>query len=115
MIQPPVLGHALEELWLRTGELKVLSTYLPKVRSYYDWLSRERDADQSGLIGIVSPYDAGTDNNQSFDRSLGLSNPGRVGILWANRKLDWYNIIRGKSFDYRTLLKRNRSWSSIGS
>jgi hypothetical protein len=85
MIQPPVLGHALEELWLRTGELKVLSTYLPKVRSYYDWLSRERDADQSSLIGIVSPYNAGTDNNQSFDRSLGLSNPGRVGILWANR------------------------------
>jgi len=108
MIQPPVLAHALEELWLQIGDLKILSTYLPRVRAYYDWLSRERDADQSGLIGIVSPYEAGTDNNPSFDRSLGLSDPGRIGILWANRKLDWYNIVRGKNFDYRTLLKRNR-------
>ena len=108
MIQPPVLAHALEELWLQTGDLKLLATYLPRVRAYYEWLNRERDTDGSGLIGIVSPYEAGTDNNPSFDSALGLSNPGRMGILWANRKLDWYNIIRGKSFDYRTLIKRDR-------
>ena len=108
MIQPPVLAHALEELWLQTGDSSVLTSYLKKVRAFYDWLSRERDSDGSGLIGIVSPYEAGTDNNPSFDRALGLSNPSRMGILWANRKLDWYNIIRGKNFDYRTLIERDR-------
>ncbi|MBT4126580.1 MAG: hypothetical protein HOJ22_08450 [Chloroflexi bacterium] len=108
MIQPPVLAHALEELWLQTGDSDVLARFLPKVRAYYDWLNRERDADDSGLIGIVSPYEAGTDNNPSFDAALGMSNPGRNGILWANRKLDWYNIIRGRNFDYRTLIKRDR-------
>jgi glycogen debranching enzyme len=108
MIQPPVLAHALEELWLQTGDSTLITSYLNRVRAFYDWLSRERDADGSGLIGIVSPYEAGTDNNPSFDRTLGLSNPGRMRILWANRKLDWYNIIRGKNFDYRTLIKRDR-------
>jgi hypothetical protein len=108
MIQPPVLAHALEELWLQTGDSKLLATYLPRVRAFYDWLSRERDTDGSGLIGIVSPYEAGTDNNPSFDAALGVSNPGRMRILWENRKLDWYNIIRGKNFDYRTLIKRDR-------
>jgi glycogen debranching enzyme len=107
MIQPPVLAHALEELWLQTGDSEILGAYLPRVRAYYDWLHRERDADQSGLIGIVSPYEAGTDNNPSFDAELGLSNPGRIRILWANRKLDWYNVIRGKGFDYRTLIRRD--------
>ena len=108
MIQPPVLAQALEELWLQTDDREMLAKYLPKVRAFYDWLSRERDVDQSGLIGIVSPYEAGTDNNPSFDRELGLTNPGRKRILWANRKLDWYNIFRGRGFDYRTLLKRDR-------
>ena len=108
MIQPPVLAHALEELWLQTGDLQLLERYLPRVRAYYDWLSRERDPDQSGLIGIVSPYEAGLDNNPSFDRALGVSNPGRTRILMTNRMLDWYNIIRGKNFDYRTLIKRDR-------
>lgn len=108
MIQPPVLAHALDELWGQTGNAELLSSYLPKVRAFYDWLSRERDGDDSGLIGIVSPYEAGTDNNPSFDRALGLSNPSRAGILWANRKLDWYNIVRGGNFDYQTLIKRDR-------
>jgi glycogen debranching enzyme len=108
MIQPPVLAHALEELWLQTGDLDLLKKYLPRVRAYYNWLSVERDPEQIGLIGIVSPYEAGLDNNPSFDRGLGLSNAGRIRILWANRKLDWYNIVRGKNFDYRTLLKRDR-------
>lgn len=108
MIQPPVLAHALEELWLQTGDSELLTRLLPKVRAFYEWLSRERDADGSGLIGIVSPYEAGTDNNPSFDRALGMSNPDRAGILWENRKLDWYNIVRGKNFDYRTLIKRDR-------
>ena len=108
IIQPPVLAQALEELWLQTGDLELLKNYLPRVGAYYDWLSAERDPDQIGLIGIISPYEAGLDNSPSFDRALGLSNPGRAGILWANRKLDWYNIVRGKNIDYRTLLKRDR-------
>lgn len=108
MIQPPVLAHALEEIWLQMGDQELLRAYLPKVRAFYDWLSRERDPAGIGLIGIISPYEAGTDNNPSFDRALGLSNPGRNRILWVNRKLDWYNIIRGKNHDYRTLLRRDR-------
>ena len=108
MIQPPVLAHALEELWLQTGESSLLTRFLPKVRAFYEWLGRERDADGSGLIGIVSPYEAGTDNNPSFDRALGVSNPSRAGVLWANRKLDWYNIFRAGNFDYRTAVKRDR-------
>ncbi|MDP6666954.1 MAG: hypothetical protein QF357_06100 [Dehalococcoidia bacterium] len=108
MIQPPVLAQALEELWLQTADPEVLTAFLPKVRAFYDWLSGERDPGGSGLIGIISPYEAGLDNNPSFDRALGLSNPGRMRVLWANRKLDWYNIVRGRNFDYRTLLKRDR-------
>ncbi|MDA1279643.1 MAG: hypothetical protein O3B95_06315 [Chloroflexi bacterium] len=108
MIQPPVLAQALEELWSQTKDSRLLKSFLPKVRAYYDWLSRERDPDQSGLIGIVSPYEAGTDNNPSFDRELGLSNPGRSRILWVNRKLDWYNALCGNGFDYQTLRKRDR-------
>ena len=108
MIQPPVLAHALEELWLKTGDDTILTRFLSPVRKFYDWLKSNRDPNDIGLIGIVSPYEAGTDNNPSFDRALGVENPGRARILWENRKLDWFNIVRGKGFDYRTLLKRNR-------
>ena len=108
IIQPPVLAQALEELWHQTRDTNLLKRYLPKVRAYYEWLHCERDPNDIGLIGIISPYESGTDNNPSFDRELGLSNPRRIETLWANRKLDWYNAICGRNFRYRTLLLRDR-------
>ena len=108
MIQPPVLAHALEELWIQTEDSTILSRFLPKVRAFFNWLDRERNHAGTGLIGILSPYEAGTDNNPSFDQALGVSNPNRSEILWANRKLDWYNTFRTSNFNYQTAIMRDR-------
>jgi neutral trehalase len=99
MIQPPALAHAVEALFKATGDRESLKADLRKSLSYYRWISRERDPDNTGLFRIISPYECGLDNSPVFDKPLGLSSPGRNALLWKNRKLDFMNLVRG-NYDY---------------
>ncbi|MDA0676417.1 MAG: trehalase family glycosidase [Chloroflexi bacterium] len=106
MIQPPLLGQALEAVWEATGDREFLNRNLPKVIAYYDWISRERDPDNTGLFSIISPFECGMDNSPVYDAPLGLKHPGRLALLWANRKLDLSNYLLGR-FDLARIKRRN--------
>ena len=102
MIQPPVLAHAVEAMFEATGDLEALRSDVAKAARFYRWLSDERDPDQTGLFRIISPYECGLDNSPVFDGPLGLNAPGRMALLWKNRKLDVMNLLRG-NYSYRKL------------
>ena len=108
MIQPPVLAHALLRIAEESGDVEYLGDVLPKVRRYYEWLSRERDVDGDGLIGVFSPYECGLDNSPAYDAELGLQRPSRRQLLWKNWLLDWHNALLGKGHSFRHLNERNR-------
>ncbi len=108
MLQPPVLAQALLSVWRASGDDSFLAELLPKVRAWHDWLARERDALNDGLIGVISPYESGMDNSPAYDAALGLHRPGRRGLLFKNWLLDWHNSIRGRGHDYREALRRDR-------
>ncbi len=106
MLQPPLLAQAVEAVYRANNDRDFLNETLPKVLAYYDWLLRERDPDGTGLISIISPYECGMDNSPVFDSVLGLSHPGRFGLLWKNRTLDLINMMRG-NFDHSKIRRRN--------
>ena len=108
MIQPPVLAHALLRIAEESGDVEYLGDVLPKVGRYYEWLSRERDVDGDGLIGVISPYECGLDNSPAYDAELGLHRPSRRQLLWKNWLLDWHNALLGKGHSFRHLNERNR-------
>ena len=108
IIQPPVLAHALLRLWQESRDIDYLRATLPKVRQYYEWLSRERDIGSDGLIGVISPYECGLDNSPAYDAELGLHNPGRRSLLLTNWRLDWHNAILGGGHDFAKLHRRDR-------
>lgn len=108
MIQPPVLAQALLRVSEESGDADYLRLLLPKVRSYYEWLSRERDPDSDGLIRVVSPYECGLDNSPAYDAELGLHLPNRRQLLVKNWLLDWHNALFGKGHRYSHLRERNR-------
>lgn len=106
MLQPPLLGQSVEAVYKATGDRDFLNRTLPKVIAYYDWIMRERDPDNTGLMSIISPFECGMDNSPVFDSVLGLKHPGRFALLWKNRKLDFMNLVRS-NFDYSKIKKRN--------
>ena len=108
MIQPPVLAQALLRVSEESGDAGYLQSMLPKVRRFYEWLSRERDTDSDGLIGVVSPYECGLDNSPAYDAELGLNLPNRRQLLVKNWLLDWHNALFGKGHSYSKLRERNR-------
>ncbi len=108
MLQPPMLAQALETVHQSSPDAAFLREALPHVQNYYDWIARERDPDGSGLIWIISPWETGLDNSPAFDGLLGLKHPGRWGYLRSLRALDYFNLVCGNQFDFKTLYKRDR-------
>ncbi len=106
MIQPPLLAQALEAVHTASPDAEFLKQTLPPVQAYYDWLDRNRDIDGSGLIWIVAPWESGLDNSPVYDGPLGLKKPGRAGYLMRLRRLDMSNMVFGRGFDLRTIIKR---------
>ena len=108
IIQPPVLAHALLRISEESGDLEYLKEQLPKLRRFYEWLDRERDAAGDGLIGVISPYECGLDNSPAYDAALRLQQPGRRSLLLKNWLLDWHNAIVGRGHNFKRLLERDR-------
>ncbi|MFW6195148.1 MAG: amylo-alpha-1,6-glucosidase [Chloroflexota bacterium] len=108
LIQPPVLALSLESIYATTGDMGLLRELAPGVQRYYDWLGRSRALSDSSLIAIFSPYESGLDNSPSYDELFGLRNPGRIRILYENRKLDFLNLLGGGNMDERKLFDDDR-------
>jgi len=68
--QPPVLASAALRIWEAAEDKErvaiELRNVLPGILRYHEWLYRERDPDQSGLITVVHPWESGLDNSPPY-------------------------------------------------
>jgi glycogen debranching enzyme len=85
--QPPVLAQAIERVFEASGDRDFLREVLPVTRAYYDWLARERDPDQDGLISILQPDESGLDASPKYDALLQLPSLNPSGLRFAMQRL----------------------------
>jgi len=100
MIQPPVLGIALEALWKKDNDYAFFKEILPKVERYSAWLETNRDPDGDHLISIISPYESGLDYCPHFDETVGFyardTNRRKLARLeFSYRMMDLKNKLHG--------------------
>ncbi|HUO73337.1 MAG TPA: hypothetical protein VMU39_21385 [Solirubrobacteraceae bacterium] len=55
---------------------------LGQLRLHYDWLARERDPDQDGLLTIILPDESGLDDAPKYDELYGWMRHDRTGHFW---------------------------------
>ena len=65
--QPPLIATAVREIYEATQDDKFLGAVFPKILAYHQWLKADRDSENTGLLSIVHPWEAGTDNSPIFD------------------------------------------------
>jgi hypothetical protein len=86
-IQPPFLALAWEEVaGCSQDEPGFAAEGLPGLERYYDWLARERDPDQTGLLRIVQPDESGLDASPKFDRLMRWKAAGFPGFILFVRR-----------------------------
>lgn len=72
--QPPVLGFILEilyELAVDKPEALVnIKSILPRVKAFHEYLYRERDPNNEGLVYIRHNWESGLDNSPLWDEAL---------------------------------------------
>jgi len=66
--QPPLVATALRHLQQLGCDRAWLDSMVHATLRHHRWLRRFRDPQDSGLIGIVHPWESGTDNSPVFDR-----------------------------------------------
>ena len=55
---------------------------LDELRLHYDWLDRERDPDDDGLITIIAPDESGLDDSPKYDEAFGWMRHDVPGYFW---------------------------------
>jgi glycogen debranching enzyme len=83
LIQPPLVAQTVQRIHYGTGDRAFLEEIVPKLKRYFDWLSRHRDVDGDGLLSIITTFESGMDWKPSFDQVVGFKH----GV--ANRQLFW--------------------------
>ena len=82
-IQTPLLALAWELVAdMSTDDPGFATEALPALRLHYDWLERERDPDDDGLLTIVLPDESGLDDSPKYDGVFGWMRHDRPGHLW---------------------------------
>ncbi len=74
IIQPPVIGFILEELYHasedKKGAEERIREWLPKLHRFHRHLHEERDPRREGLIYIRHNWESGLDNSPLWDKAL---------------------------------------------
>ena len=65
--QPPLMGMALRELQQQGAPKAFVEDIFDKTLQYHEWMKAEREVNNTGLVGIVHPWESGTDNSPIFD------------------------------------------------
>jgi glycogen debranching enzyme len=83
-IQTPLLALAWELVALasREDDPTFATEGLEQLRLHYDWLDRERDPDDDGLITTFIPDESGLDDTPKYDRVFGWMRHDRLGHAW---------------------------------
>ncbi len=96
LTQPPVVGISLEKIYNKSKDKQFLEKVLPLAKKYYLWLMKKRDIDNDGLVSIIHPFEAGADENPTFDKIYGLKHPNMFTIYYSLMK----NLRDCKRFDW---------------
>lgn len=107
LVQPPLAAQAVLRVYRTTNDKKFLQEMLPKLRKYYEWLARNRDFEQEGLLSIITPFESGMDWKASYDPVLGYDR-GKAGplLFWKVLQVDRHNFM--KRYDLRSIYKSNK-------
>ncbi|WP_235336622.1 amylo-alpha-1,6-glucosidase [Pontibacter korlensis] len=93
LVQPPLAAQAVLRIYQYAPDQHFLNEMLPRLKSYYNWLRRNRDFEGEGLLSIISPYESGLDWKASFDSVLkydkGLAGPQ---LFWKVLQVDAHNF-----------------------
>ena len=72
--QPPVHAFAMRWMLERSADATLANAnaraLFPRVLAFHRWLHTHRDPRGSGLVAIVHPWEAGTDNSPEWDEAL---------------------------------------------
>lgn len=71
--QPPLLAEATQrvaELLPTNNRKAFLSTMVPAIIRYHEWLYRERDPEANGLVLLFHPWETGLDNSPAWIEEL---------------------------------------------
>ncbi len=93
LMQPPLIAQAVEAIYKKQGDNKFLHEVVPKLKSYYLWLAKNRDPDSDGLISIIAPYESGLDQSPSFDPVLGRQNKNQTVSALIGRTVTFRNML----------------------
>lgn len=94
LIQPPIVAQAVKRLYELEKDVEFLRVFIPKLKKYYDWLSKNRDFDGDNLLTIISPFESGMDWKPTYDIPLGLKK-GRA---------DWMLFVKVIGVDIKNYL-----------
>lgn len=74
--QPPMIAEAVVKLGEKMNKKDRLAWYkevYPRLLKYHEWLYRERDPHNEGLVVLVHPWECGLDNTPSWMREMHYS------------------------------------------
>lgn len=96
LLQPPILALAVNKIFETTHDKEFLVKILPKLEKYYQYLSKNRDHDNDGLLSIIHSWESGWDNSQRWDNLYKVKNGRKQEIdrqkalvIKEYQKVDW--------------------------
>lgn len=121
LIQPPILALAVNEIYENTQDNEFLVQVLPKLQTYYRFLSRTRDHDKDSLLSIIHSWESGWDNSQRWDALYNIRSGRRgeidkqkINLIKKYQKLEWnikdileLNLFTIKPVDFNVLYAWN--------
>ena len=83
--QPPMLAEAVVRIGRQLGvaeRRRWYQTVFPALVSYHEWLYRERDPHEEGLVLLIHPWESGLDNSPPWINQLHMHHkPWWVGLV----------------------------------
>lgn len=73
--QPPLLASAVRWLHRRHPDADFLACVYPRLLAWHQWFHQQRDADGSGLVCLIHPWESGTDDSPRWLEVLARLEP----------------------------------------
>ena len=84
IVQPPIHATAAWQVYLRGADRRQATAFLeelfPRLRSWHEYLYRERCRNGDGLVEIWHPWESGMDNSPLWDEALERMSPDPASI-----------------------------------
>lgn len=104
--QPPLLAHAVNEIYQHTRDIHIVEELLPPMLLFYRYLVERRDPHDHHLISIINPDESGEDNSPRFDGPMHVgSDISFFGHMYERHKLVRANAVC--NFDEEECMRKN--------